>query len=115
MVIAAVAITAVVTLRWVNDAYMQDAALNEDAEQSAQEALRENAGQAAPTEGLQDGAEFTITTTDALIVEPGPLDHPVSAALAAIRAVHTASDMGRGSRCGNLAREGQVAVEQAGL
>lgn len=81
LVIAAVAITAVVTLRWVNDAYMQDAALNEDAEQSAQEALRENAGQAAPTEGLQDGAEFTITTTDALIVEPGPLDHPVSAAL----------------------------------
>lgn len=62
LVIAAVAITAVVTLRWVNDAYMQDAALNQ-----SQEALQEG------------DARFAITTTDTVV--EGPLDHPVPVAL----------------------------------
>lgn len=70
MVIVAVAITAVVVLRLVSDAYMgQDASLTESTEQSNEpgtEALQENDG------------EFKLTLTDADAVAPGPLDHPVA-------------------------------------
>lgn len=83
LVIVAVAITAVVALRWVNDVYMkQDAALNENAGQSAQrETFEEGAGQAPQTEDYASDPEIQLTITDADIVEPGPLDHPVPATL----------------------------------
>ncbi len=71
LVIVAVAITAVVALRWVNDVYMNQGAMTESKEQAGR-----------PEESIQAGdTELKLVITDAEVVAPGPLDHPVPAAL----------------------------------
>jgi predicted transcriptional regulator len=71
LVIVAVAITAVVTLRWVNDAYMkQDAAPEEGAGQPG----------APQTESFEEGARLALTDAQ-MVAEPGPLDHPALTAM----------------------------------
>lgn len=69
LIIVAVAITSVVALRWVNDVYMQDAP-TEGGEQA----------EMPQTESLEAG-DARLAITDAQVVAPSPLDHPVLTAM----------------------------------
>lgn len=67
LIIVAVATTSVVALRWVNDVYMKQETPQESGDQSG----------APQTESFEEGGARFEITADAIVAEPGPLDHPV--------------------------------------